>query len=242
MFLGALALVFAVGVALTFGLSFSVLAFVLTRGLALAFMFTVCSTLALVLRISMSLTFVLAVSLALAFVFTGRLTLTFVLGICMALAFMFSSGLTLTFMLASRLALTFVLSICVTLAFMFAGSALTLVLAFFCSVATSSAVLAACGQFLTGSGIGLHSIRIVTQLADLLTQLVGSGLLGIIIDRDFCRVGIVSVVFHALEERNIVFETVNAFLTFERSIGLNGDGLHLCISAQRHYGHQGQQD
>jgi hypothetical protein len=76
----------------------------------------------------------------------------------------------------------------------------------------------------------------------LLTQLVRSGLLGIVVDRDFCRVGIVCVIFHALEERDIIFETVNALLTFERSIGLNGNALHLSVSTQRHYGHQGQQD
>ena len=219
----SLALVFTFGV-LAFMLTVSLsLALVLTGRLTLAFMLSICVALALVFTFGV-LAFMLTVSLSLALVFTGSLALAFMFAVCSALAFM--------------------LGICMSLTFVLAFSVLTLVLrsSGFLGMATGSAVLATCGQFLAGSRIGLHGIGIVAQFADLLTQLVGSGLLGIVIDRDLCRVGIIGVVFHTLEERNIVFETVNAFLTFERGIGLNGDGLHLCISAQRHYGHQGQQD
>ena len=121
-----------------------------------------------------SSTLVLAVGMTLAFVFTSGLALTFVLAISGTLAFVFSSGLALTFMLAISGTLAFVLTFGVTLAFVFtSGLALAFVLSVsvlafvlrrsgFLGMATGSAVLATCGEFLTRGGIGLHSIRIVT--------------------------------------------------------------------------------
>ena len=212
---------------LTFMFSFSVaLTFVLTFG-ALTFVLAFCVTLAFMLAFSM-LALVFAGSLALAFVLAFG-ALTFVLAFCVALAFMLAFSM-LALVFASSLALAFVLTF----------GALTLVLSIAMTAGTT--VLAACWQFLTCSGIGLHSISIITHLADFLAQLVRVGLLGIIIDRDFSCVGIIRVIFHTFEERNVVFETVNAFLTFQGSIGLDGNTLHLCVCTQGYYGHQGHQD
>lgn len=189
--------------------------FVLSISMALAFMFAVSCTLALVLSIGMTLTLVLTVGCALAFM----------LAIGMALAFVLTVGGTLALVLASSMALAFVLrSSCVG------------------SMATGSAILATSGQFLAGRGIGLHGISIVTHFADFLAQYVGICLFGIVIDRDFRRTGIIRVIFHTFEERNVLFETVNAFLAFEGSVGLDGNTLHLCVCTQCHYGHQGHQD
>ena len=210
---------------------------VLAFRMTLAFVFTF-SVLALVLTGSLTLAFVLTFSM-LALVFASGLTLAFMLTFSV-LALVFASGLTLAFMLTfsvlalvltGSLALTFVLAFCMTLA---------LVLSI--AMTAGATVLAACGQFLACSGIGLHSISIVTHFADFFAQLVRIGFLGVIIDRDLRRIGIIGVIFHTLEERNIFFETIGALLAFERCICLNCHRLNLCICAQSHYGHQGQQD
>lgn len=178
-------------------------------------------------------TFVLSISMALAFMFAISCTLTLVLSIGMTLALLTFS--VLAFVLAGSLALAFMLAI---------GMALALVLRSSCvgSMATGSAILATSGQLLAGCRIGLHSICIITHFADFLAQHVGVCLLGIVIDRDFRRIGIIRVIFHTLEERDVIFETINAFLAFEGSVGLDGNTLHLCVCTQCHYGHQGHQD
>ena len=94
----------------------------------------------------------------------------------------------------------------------------------------------ASGQLGACSGISLHVVGIVAQLADLLTQLVGIGLLGIIVDGQFGGLHVVGVRLHTLEIRHILFEFVGAFLT--NAIGLNRHGLlslggFLGICAQR---------
>ena len=214
-----------------------ILALVLAFGMTLAFMFAF-GVLALMLAVC-TLTFVLAI---------GALALVLAFG--MTLAFMFTFGvLALMFDVC---ALTFVLSIGV-LALVFAGSltlalvlsvsmALAFVLTFLGSMTTSSRILATSGQFLTCSRIGLYGISIITDFADFLAQLVRICLLGIVIDRDLRRIGIIGIIFHTFEERNVIFETVNAFLAFQGSVGLDGYALHLCISTQSHYGHQGHQN
>ena len=190
-----------------------------------AFVLSIGMALTLVLTVGCALAFMLAVGMALAFVLTVGGTLALVLAIGMALAFVLTVGGTLALVLASSMALAFVLrSSCVG------------------SMATGSAILATSGQFLAGRGIGLHGISIVTHFADFLAQYVGVCLFGIVIDRDFRRTGIIRVIFHTFEERNVLFETVNAFLAFEGSVGLDGNTLHLCVCTQCHYGHQGHQD
>ena len=200
---------------------------------------------AFVLSIGMALTLVLTVGMALAFVLTVGGTLALVLAIGMALTLVLTVGCALAFMLAVGMALAFVLTVGGTLALVLASSmALAFVLRSSCvgSMATGSAILATSGQFLAGRGIGLHGISIVTHFADFLAQYVGVCLFGIVIDRDFRRTGIIRVIFHTFEERNVLFETVNAFLAFEGSVGLDGNTLHLCVCTQCHYGHQGHQD
>ena len=251
--IGTLALVLAFGMALAFMFALSVLALVLTIGtlalvlafgMALAFMFAF-SVLALVLAIG-ALAFGLAFSMTLAFVLAIG-TLTLVLSVSMALAFMFAFSM-LAFVLTSSLTLAFMLSVSV-LAFVFAIGTLALVLSvnmlafvLSISVTTGATIFAACRQFLTCSRISLHGISIITHFADFFAQLVRICFLGIIIDCDLRRTGIIGVVFHTFEERNILFETVGTLLAFQRSVGLNGNCLHLSVSTQGHYGHQGQQD
>ena len=193
---------------------------------------------ALVLAFCMTLAFMFALSMLALMLAIGALT--FVLAFGMTLAFMFAfCALALMLTVCT---LTFVLAVGMTLAFMFTFGVLTLVLTFLGSMATSSRILAACGQFLTCSGIGLYGISIITHFADFLAQLVRICLLGIVVDRDLRRIGIIGIIFHTFEERNVIFETVNAFLAFQGSVGLDGYALHLCISTQSHYGHQGHQN
>ena len=243
---------------------------VLTLCMALAFMLAIGGTLALVLTSSLALTFVLAVSMTLAFMLTfsmlalvlaGSLALTFVFAVCalafvltvsMTLAFMFSlsmlalvltSSLSLAFMLAIGGTLALVLACGLALAFVLGITmSLTFVFALFGGMAAGTTVLATCGQFLAGCGISLHGISIITHFADFFAQNVGVCLFGIVIDRNFRRIGIVRVIFHTLEERNILFETIRAFLAFEGSVGLDGNALHLCVCTQGYYGHQGHQN
>ena len=82
---------------------------------------------------------------------------------------------------------------------------------------------AAGGQLGTGSRISLHIVGVVTQLAHLLTQLVGIGSLRIIVDGQLRRFHIVRVRLHALEIRHVLFEFVGALLA--HTIGLNRHGL-----------------
>ena len=86
---------------------------------------------------------------------------------------------------------------------------------FFCTTAS--------GQFGSCCWISLHVVGIVTQLAHLLTQLVGIGSLRVIVDGQLRRFHIVRVRLHALEIRHVLFEFVSALLT--HTIGLNRHGL-----------------
>ena len=93
------------------------------------------------------------------------------------------------------------------------------------TAATSSTFFgtAACRQFGSCSLICLHVVGIVTQLAHLLTQLVGIGSLRVIVKGQLRRLHIIIVRLHALEIRHILFELVGAFLA--HTIGLNRHGL-----------------
>ena len=94
-------------------------------------------------------------------------------------------------------------------------------------------------QFGSCSGIRLHVVGIIAQLADLLTQLVGVGSGSIVGDGQFGGLHIVRVVLNALEIRHVLFEFVRTFLA--DAIGLDGDSLVLlggrlallCAHAQR---------
>ena len=90
---------------------------------------------------------------------------------------------------------------------------------------TATALLhtTACGQFGTCGCISLHIVGIVAQLADLLTQLVGVGLLRIVVDGQLGRLLVVGVGFHALEIRHVLFEFVGTFLA--DAVGLDRHGL-----------------
>ena len=209
--------------------------FVLSISMALAFMFAVSCTLALVLSIGMTLTLVLTVGCALAFMLAIGMALTLVLTVGCALAFMLAVGMALAFVLTVGGTLALVLASSMALAFVLRSSCVG-------SMATGSAILATSGQFLAGCGVGLHGISIITHFADFLAQVIRICLFGIVIDCDFRRTGIIRVIFHTFEERNVLFETVNAFLAFEGSVGLDGNTLHLCVCTQCHYGHQGHQD
>ena len=86
---------------------------------------------------------------------------------------------------------------------------------FFCTTAS--------GQFGSCSRVCLHVVGIVTQLAHLLTQLVGIGLLGIVIDGQLRGLHVIVVRFNALEIRHVLFEFIRAFLA--HAIGLDRHGL-----------------
>ncbi len=81
----------------------------------------------------------------------------------------------------------------------------------------------ASGQFGSCSRVCLHVVGIVTQLAHLLTQLVGIGLLGIVIDGQLRGLHVIVVRFNALEIRHVLFEFVRTLLT--HAIGLDRHGL-----------------
>jgi len=93
------------------------------------------------------------------------------------------------------------------------------------TAATSSTFFgtAAGRQFGSCCWISLHVIGVVTQLAHLLTQLVGIGSLRVIVNGQLRRFHIVRVRLHALEIRHVLFEFVGALLT--HTIGLNRHGL-----------------
>ena len=96
--------------------------------------------------------------------------------------------------------------------------------------ATSAAATALLGtaagrQFGASSGIRLHVVGIVAQLADLLTQLVGIGSGRIIRDGQLGGLHVVRVVLDSLEIGHVLFELVCTFLT--DAIGLDRDGLLL---------------
>ena len=82
---------------------------------------------------------------------------------------------------------------------------------------------AASGQLGAGSRICLHVVGVITQLAHLLTQLVGIGSLRIIVDGQLRRLQVVRVGLHTLEIRHVFFEFVGALLA--HTIGLDGHGL-----------------
>ena len=93
------------------------------------------------------------------------------------------------------------------------------------AAATSRTLLstAASRQFGAGSRISLHIVGVVTQLAHLLTQLVGIGSLRVIVDGQLRRLHVIIVRLHTFEIRHILFEFVGALLT--DAIGLDGHGL-----------------
>ena len=82
---------------------------------------------------------------------------------------------------------------------------------------------AASWQLGSCSRISLHIVGVVTQLAHLLTQLVGIGSLRIIVDGQLRRLHIVRVRLYALEIRHVLFKFVGAFLA--HTIGLDCHGL-----------------
>lgn len=86
---------------------------------------------------------------------------------------------------------------------------------FFCTTASR--------QFGSCSRVCLHVVGVVTQLAHLLTQLVGIGLLGIVIDGQLRGLHVIVVRFNALEIRHVLFEFVRTLLT--HAIGLDRHGL-----------------
>lgn len=86
---------------------------------------------------------------------------------------------------------------------------------FFCTTAS--------GQFGSCSRVCLYVVGVVTQLAHLLTQLVGIGLLGIVIDGQLRGLHVIVVRFNALEIRHVLFEFVRTLLT--HAIGLDRHGL-----------------
>ena len=166
------------------------------------------------LTIGSSLTFVFTVSCTLAFVLAIGCTLTLMLAVGGSLAFVFTISSTLAFVLAISGTLTLVLAVGCTLTLVCRSSGLR--------VATGSGILAADRQFGAGSGVGLEIICIITQVAHLLADLVGSGLLGIIRHRQLSRGFVVCIILHTLEEGDILFETVHAFLAVFGSICLDG--------------------
>jgi hypothetical protein len=201
-----------------------------TIGSTLTFVFTVGGALALVLAVGGTGTLVLTVSGTRTFVLAVGSTLTLMLAISGTLALMLSIGGTLAFVLA-------------------VGGTLTLVCrSSSLRIATSTGILAAGRQFGTGSGVGLEIIGIVTQVAHLLADLVGSGLLGIIRHCQLGRGFVVFIILHTLEERDILFETVHALLAVlgsicldgHRSAGLGGRSIDFGLGgrAQREDGHE----
>jgi len=105
------------------------------------------------------------------------------------------------------------------------AAALTISVAATTATATALFCTTAGGQFSTCSGIRFHVIGIVTQLADLLTQLVGIGSGRIVSDGQLGGLHVVGVVLHSLEIGHVLFELVCTFLTY--AIGLDGDSLLL---------------
>ena len=79
------------------------------------------------------------------------------------------------------------------------------------------------GQLGTCSRVSLYIVGVVTQLADVRAQLVGIGLLRIVVDGQLGRLLVVGVGFHALEIRHVLFEFVGTFLA--DAIGLDRHGL-----------------
>jgi len=228
---GALALVLAVGGTGTLVLTVSgTRTFVLAVGSTLTLMLAISGTLALMLSIGGTLAFVLAVG--------GTCTLVLTIG--SALALMLAVGSTLALMLSIGGTLAFVLAVGGTLTLVCRSSSLR--------IATSTGILAAGRQFGTGSGVGLEIIGIVTQVAHLLADLVGSGLLGIIRHCQLGRGFVVFIILHTLEERDILFETVHALLAVlgsicldgHRSAGLGGRSIDFGLGgrAQREDGHE----
>ncbi len=187
-------------------------------------MFTIGSTLTFMFTVGGSLAFMLTVGGSLAFMLTVGGTLAFMFTISSALAFVLAISGSLTLVLAVSGSLAFVLTISSTLAFVLAvGGTLTLVCrSSSLRISTGSSITAASRQFGAGSGIGLEIIRIVTQVAYLLADLVGSGLLGIIRHRQLGRGFVVCIILHTLEERDILFETVHTLLAVFGSICLDG--------------------
>ena len=174
-------------------------------------------------------------------VIVARLCLTVIAAMTVGMALTrLTIGMATAFMLSALLATAFVISALVTATFCsILMIAATLAVAMTGTTATATAVLlgtTASGKFGTCSLISLHIVGVVTQLADLLTQLVGIGLLGVVVDGQFGRLHVVGVGFNALEIRHVLLELVGAFLT--NAVGLDGYGLLsfgglLSVRAQR---------
>ncbi len=178
-------------------------------------MLTIGGTCTLVLAVGSTLALVLSIGCALALMLSIDGTCTLVLSIGCALALMLSISSTLTLMLSIGGTRTLVLTVGSTLALVCrSGSGFRF--------ATCSGIFATGRKFGTGSGVGLEIIRIITQVAHLLTDLVGRGFLRIIRHRQLGRGFVVCVILHTLEERDILFESVHALLAVFRSICLDG--------------------
>ena len=203
---------------------------------AAAFTILVTST-ALAILVTGTFLTILVASTALAVLVTGTLLTILMTGTALAILM---TGTLLTILMTGT-----ALAILVTgtaLAILVTGTALctflmvTAVVSAFAGImvaasmsgttaATSSTFFgtAASGQFGSCCLVSLHVVGIVTQLAHLLTQLVGIGSLCIIVDGQLRRFHIVRVRLHALEIRHVLFEFVGALLA--HTIGLNRHGL-----------------
>ena len=119
------------------------------------------------------------------------------------------------------------LTVAVTGAALLGGTVVTATLAVAVTgtSATATALFgtAAGGQFGSRRRIGLHIVGIVAQLADLGAQLVGVGLLRIVIDGQLRRLHVVGVGLDAFEIGHVLFELVGALLA--HAVGLDGHGL-----------------
>ena len=151
--------------------------------------------------------------------FSAMVAAAFVIATLGIAAFVVATLCTIAFVVCTVVAAVMATFVCVmvatTLAITMTGTSAATALAFLHT--------AAGGQFGAGSRVGLHIVGIVTQLAHLLTQLVGIGSLRIIVDGQLRRLHVVRIRLHTFEIRHVLFEFVSAFLT--NAIGLDRHGL-----------------
>ena len=194
---------------------------------AAAFTILVTST-ALAILVTGTFLTILVASTALAVLVTGTLLTILMTGTALAilvtgtLLTILMTGTALAILVTGTALCTFLMVTAVVSAFAgivvaasMSGTATATSSTFFCTTAS--------GQFGSCCWISLHVIGVVTQLAHLLTQLVGIGSLRVIVNGQLRRFHIVRVRLHALEIRHVLFEFVGALLT--HTIGLNRHGL-----------------
>ena len=153
---------------------------------------------------------ILVTSAALAVLVTGT-----ALAVLMASTFLtfLVTGATLGTALMVTAAMTGFIGIVVAASM--SGTATTTSSTFFSTTAS--------GQFGSCSRICLHVVGIVTELAHLLTQLVGIGSLRVIVDGQLRGLHVIVVRLNALEIRHVLFEFIRALLA--HAIGLDSHGL-----------------